>query len=378
MQNKIFLSGLSFLLFMVLLRVGVTLAELKPLWNDELYSQVFGIEKLSYGQILAGAIPEGNNCPLFYVLQKVVCDVTGYHFPQVWKGEWNVSEPNGQFILRLMPNLFMSLAVAAIFYFFSVGYSPWAGIYAFFTAMSSVMVWVYWVEARPYALWFFLTVLQCLFYLQFSRQKIKNEQHWVWLGITNLLLSLAVVFGVVQVLIVSILLYMFHEKELTKYFFSAILPLGIGSFYYFHSPKYNFILPRDWASLIFDNVPLEWLLIVSGFGVAAALGFFSGQKEKAGVNFGIFTGATLTAVLALIGILGFKYNPHHESFEISSRYFVFLAAVGTVGVSLFSIVLFRHFAQSRWMKLNLAVVLGGLLLLRLIRTYAQVTALGVY
>ena len=68
----------SFLLFIILLTVGTSLAKYKPLWTDEIYSQVRSIEKLSYGAILLGPPGEGNTCPFFYLIQKTICDIFHY------------------------------------------------------------------------------------------------------------------------------------------------------------------------------------------------------------------------------------------------------------------------------------------------------------
>ncbi len=377
-RNKLLALGLSFLIFITLLRVGTWLGELKPLWNDEIYSQVFGIEKLSYGQILSGQIPEGNNFPLFYVLQKAVCDVTGHKYPHVWKGEWNVDEPSGQVILRIVPNVCMSLAIAALFYFFCVEYSLLAAVYSFFTALSAFVVWAYWAEARPYALWFCLTVLQGLFYLRLTRHKEWRESHWFWFCIVNILLSLTVVVGIVPVVIVSFMLYALRVRSLTGAIGATILPIGITAFYYSHGPTYNFLLPQDWSNLIFDNLSAEWLLLLLGFSIIVAFRKISHREKIPALSFAVFTAMMLIIALALLWYLNFKYNPSHESFQISSRYFVFLAGTGMVAVTLFGVEAIQFYYRDRWLKINLIMILVGVLILRLIRTYAQVTGSGIY
>ena len=86
----------------------------------------------------------------------------------------------------------------------------------------------------------------------------------------------------------------------------------------------------------------------------------------------------LFSVLVLIFYLNLKYNAHHESFEIASRYFIFLAGVGVVAVPWMGVELWQIFSHDQWMKINVVIGLGGLLILRLIRTYAQVSGAGIY
>lgn len=232
MKNNFLFQLTAGVLFVVLFAFGLLLAQLKPLWNDELYSQVYSVEKMSYAQILLGQVPEGNNSPLFYLLQKAVCDVAHFQLPFVWEKQWNIGQPQAQMILRLMPNFFMSLALAVIFYMIAVEYSWLAGGYAFVTALASSAVWVYWAEARPYALWFALTTLQILCFVRFIRHpKTRQLMRRFLIGI-HFLLSITAVFGAVQVFIVSWLLFLFYEKKLTHYVLLLFLPLALG-FYYF-------------------------------------------------------------------------------------------------------------------------------------------------
>jgi hypothetical protein len=333
---------------------------------------------LSYGQILSGKIPEGNNFPLFYVLQKAMCDITGYKYPHVWKGEWNVDEPSGQIILRIWPNVCMSLAIAALFYFFCVEYSLLAGVYSFFTALSAFVVWAYWAEARPYSLWFCLTVLQGLLYLRMTRHSEGRGSIWVWYCVINVLLALTVVVGIVPVAIVSIMLYILRARSLTATVLSTILPIGITAFYYSQGPKYNFLLPQDWSNLIFDNLSAEWLLLLLGFSIIVAFRKISHREKIPALSFAIFTAMMLSVALALIWYLNYKYDASHESFQISSRYFIFLAGTGMVAVTLFGVEAIQFYYRDRWLKMNLIMILVGILILRLIRTYAQIMDSGIY
>jgi len=69
---------------MICLAIGFKLAYDKPLWNDEIYTLVSSVSRVSYLDILLGRVKEGNNCPLFYVIQKGICDIARYSIPAPW------------------------------------------------------------------------------------------------------------------------------------------------------------------------------------------------------------------------------------------------------------------------------------------------------
>lgn len=380
MKRNFILKVFVVILFILMFSLGLGLSALKPLWNDELYSQIYGVEKLSYGQILLGHIPEGNNSPLFYILQKGVCDMTHFQLPFVWKGQWNVAEPSAQLILRLMPNFFMALALTAIFYALAVEYSLWAGGYALLTALSSSAVWVYWVEARPYALWFALSLFQVLYFLRFIRQRDKRPQTWQKLTVIHIGLSLTAVFGAVQACLVSLLLFGFYEKKLKRYLLILFFPLALGFYYFLTAPHYVFRLPPDPGALMWANFPVErlWLLVLCGI---FALFFDARQKKQLSpvlLHYGMLTALFFSAVLGIMVCFALTADPHWKGFVISSRYFIFLAPLGIVGTVVFLFELFKILAGERWMIINFTILAGGLLVLRSLKVIAEIFALGIY
>ena len=68
---------LAALIFVFCLMMGHALSLRRPLWNDEIYSQVVVVDVKSYADILFFRIKnlEGNACPLFYLIQKTVSDL---------------------------------------------------------------------------------------------------------------------------------------------------------------------------------------------------------------------------------------------------------------------------------------------------------------
>src|SRR5207244_2779711 len=126
---------------------------------------------------------------------------------------WNFNDQWTQFLLRISPNFFMSLTLTLIFYFFSRYYSIGLGVYAFLVSISSWMVWMYWVEARPYAQWFFLTTVQLLIFIRLLKEEKDNGRLWNMLLAVNIILSLTIMFSAAQILVVSSALMLFIKNR---------------------------------------------------------------------------------------------------------------------------------------------------------------------
>src|SRR3989338_3199932 len=124
---------IAVLLFVLSLAIGYQLSLRRPLWNDEIYTQVTVVDPKSYADIIFFRIKrlEGNSCPLFYLVQKGVSDLFQFQFPVLWQKEWAIDQPGAQVIMRLSSDVFMSLSIALLVYFFSRYYSIFTGIYAF-------------------------------------------------------------------------------------------------------------------------------------------------------------------------------------------------------------------------------------------------------
>lgn len=381
MKNLLTLKLTACVLFVLLFTFGLLLSQLKPLWNDELYSQINSVERISYFQILLGHVPEGNNSPLFYVLQKAICEVTHFQLPLTWQGQWSIGQPQAQVILRFMPNFFMSLALAMIFYVFAVEYSWLAGAYAFLTALASSAVWMYWAEARPYALWFVLTTGQILCFVCFIRNPQARLTMWRFLTGIHLFLSITSVFGVVQVFIVSLLLFVFYEKELTRYVLMLFLPLALGFFYFFNAPHYVFRLPDDLTVLIFDHVPIERLALMA-LCAMGALGLGCVEKTRGstalvahlGMLVVLFFGATAAIMLCLAMTVDLNW----KGFVVPSRYFIFLTPMGIIATVVFFFELIKKIKNHPWLMINCGILVGGLLIARSLKIMIEMCAMGIY
>ena len=196
----------SFLIFLFCSGLGFYRAQHKPLWVDEIFSQIASVNRSYVDILLCRRTAEGTVTPLFYLIQKVICDLSHYSLPEQWEtGHWDVADPRSQIILRLSSIFFMSLSIAVIFYFFTRFYSSLTGVYSFLVSLSSYMVWAYWAEARPYAHWVFFSTLQSLIFLMLSQGQGERRTLWNALIIVHFLLVLTVIFSLLQVAIVSFL-----------------------------------------------------------------------------------------------------------------------------------------------------------------------------
>ena len=387
----------TIILFVVFLTIGTGLSLQKLLWTDELFTQTHTIDPIGYQEILTGQFSEGNLCPLYYLIQKSVCIAFHYKLPFHWIGENSVYEPSSQWILRIPANIFMSLALALIFWFFARYYSLGAGWFALGVTLSSPIVWLYWVEARPYGLWFLLTMIQLLFLLYSLRQPQSNR--WILLGSVHILLSLCIVLSAPQILFVSLIFYLYKDRNPIKYLWITALPLTVCYLYHLlskqiyawlpstgiHNTPAFFSIPdlihyasKHWNLFIAPNMPSLWLLFFGvGIMVTASSNKKTLDKKEALVFLVLLCSLFATAILILNFFRNFSSIPANN-FSISERYFIFLAPSGIITFVLLSLDLWNAFRDDRWLRLSIGAGIGGILLVSFIQTFFYIFSLGLY
>jgi hypothetical protein len=375
----------TILVLLLCLMIGFWLASIKPIWNDELYTQINTIDTKSYGDILFLRFEEGNSSPLFYLTQKGICDLLRFRFPQEWNGEWEIQDLRSQLIMRIQPNLCMSLGLALLFGFFASGYSFASAVYALLIALSSFMVWAYWAESRPYALWFLLSMAQSLVFLLMLKQGRSNNSLWRILAVTHLLLALSVIFGVIQIVIVSVLLWISGEKNWKRHLLMTMIPAVICLFYYGVSPHYKFHFTDTPFEVIGASLPKDRLAILTVYAIFVLFYFLQKKMRwmKIFSDGAILEGAPYLVcsflMLAAAGIVVFLFKRSEtpgQGFMISNRYFMYLAPVGILAVSLSSLSMVRTSFRRKPVLLGIMMTLAALLIFRAIRTYSL--AIGVY
>ncbi|VAX35580.1 hypothetical protein MNBD_UNCLBAC01-670 [hydrothermal vent metagenome] len=376
----------SFFLFFALLIFGFYLAQHKPLWNDEIYSQVGSIQGQSYFDMLSGNIEEGSNSPLFYFIQKTICLITQQKLSFSGASNWYIIDKKLQALLRVASNVFMALAITLIFYFFTHYYSWKAGLYAFLVTLSSPMIWRYWVEARPYALWICLTVIQLVLFFTLIKNKDKRASLWKWFILTHILMAFTAVFSLAQMVILSMILWWFGRQKKWMlpsklYWIGTVLAIAICLFYYTQAPKYNFWFDQKNPplKLLTDCFPIEQIVICGIYGIFFIFFRKGNVAFREEGKYGL-TALVLTSLAAgaLMGIFIIKAVEYPNGFAVVSRYFLFLTPISIMVTTLFSVHLMRLFKNNFWMTINLSVVLSGLLIVRFMKTYLTIYELAIY
>ena len=376
------------ILFLACGTFGLFLAHSRPLWNDEIYSLVSSVGRMSYLDMIQGKIGEGNAYPLFYAFQKILCDVTSYEIPALWReGSWGYEHPYSQVFLRINPVVFMSLSIVVVFYYFSRHYSLARGLLSLFLSFSSYMIWVYWTEARPYALWVFLTTAQLILFLKLIQNQGSRRLNWIFLTVVHFLLSLTVVFSIPQIIIISLLLWILVEKRWRQYIFFAIIPLVIAGFYYWQSPKYQFCFGLTPEQLIRDCMSRDRFYIL--FIYIFFLGVFFCQKT---INFPrlfkddmilkdrpiLFLTAWMLAAAFLVLVIFKIYDTHGTAgFAVTSRYFIYLTPLGIIATTILSVDVIKSLSGNRWIQFLVTIGISYLLIHRFIKTIPDIRNLCV-
>ena len=373
----------SVLLFILLLLLGFRLAADKPLWNDEIYSQLASVENLSPGDILRGRISEGNTCPLFYLTQKMICGIAQYHSPSEWhKGarSWDFGRPVDWIVLRIGPVVAAALAMTAIFYYFARFYSWGTACFSLFLSLSSIMVWHYWAEARPYSLWMLLTTLQVLLFLAIVRVKEYRPRLVNGLAGVQVLLSFTVILSLPQVVLISCLLWFYGVRECKRYVFLLVLPVLIGLTYYAFSPQYPFGLIFSVEQYIRANIARDRLSLTILFAFFE-LGYtvFHRLRKKNWIEGSILDGLPVLWVLlgmiasacAVLAIFKLKQGTFVQ-FPVTEKYFIYFTPAGIIAATMFSDRIVRA-ARSRWWLCSLmALAIAGLTIPRFIKVVSDV------
>lgn len=347
-------------MWVILFAVGMWLAMHKPLWNDELSSQRVAIQEGSWGEILTGRIHELNNPPLYYALQKGVTSIIHLSFPDdLIKGLEPPIEkrkyflyvyPKGQIILRLLPDIFMTTAIVFLVYFFWTTKGVVVGLMALLSALSSEMVWRYWAEARPYPLWFLLTLLQAVFLIEILSESGSSSRVKFHLAVCHFLLAITVTLGFFQIIIAQAILFLFGQRQLKDYLWAGILPAGVALFFFsIRSPSHlsssNMLyMAMDPMDIIRQNFSLEQVSLLFFYLMA----FFCRRSWVGGRNDNekeVWKGLVHLPYLLismLLSALFFIYvywhwPGAHEGVPVYDRHFLFLSALGVVLVpSMFS------------------------------------------
>lgn len=377
------MSIISSLLFLGCLGIGFYLASHKAIWIDEMYNQIVSVAGRSYWKIIFvdPKSGDGNVAPLFHFIQKVVTTVAGYLTKPEWLTQQEVyASMKARIVLRITSVMSMSAAVVAVFYYFSRRYSLIWGIYSFLIALASFMVWAFWAEARPYALFVFFTTLQSLLFLELLvGQKGSLKRSWQQLCVVHVLLASTAVLSLIQLCSVCALLWLMGERDWKKYIFMFLVPLSIGLYYYSLTPQFTYYFKEGLLQLLNASFSKERMLIAIGFLVLWGQAFFCSKKSwkifwqemnahvlaKTSMVYFLY----LSSVLVGFFLLFLKFKMHEDfadGFQFPNRYFISLAPIGIIATTLFSIYIWQA-QQNKVGKVIVLLALGGVLIVRLIK-----------
>ena len=360
-------------LFTLLLFIGFLLSQHKLLWIDECFTQHVSVDRPSYADILSLHFPDGNKCPLFYVLQKLNSNIFSFNYPQGQaEGSHDASDVHAQIIIRIPSNIYMSLAMACIFYYFTRFFSLYTAFYAMAISLVSPMVWTYWVEARPYSLWFLLTTAQLLFYCSsVLPPKIKTGK---FIGFIHVLLVLTTPGSILQVSIITLMLFCKGVYKKRQLIFPWLLPMCIFLFYYFLVPVYKF-KTFNFMTCLFDAVMPEHLFV---YIIYAVIAWMLSNKHKEYSSNTFFLPVFLLFLLSGCFVLFIDLFTVNYQFGFFSRYLIYLVPADTLMFTLASYDLWQWTRKNVWVCMNLSIFLGGLLVVRGLMTYREILATALY
>jgi hypothetical protein len=364
---------ISAAVFALLLLTGFLLSRHKTVWSDEFFTQRATIDTRSYADILLLRFPEGNKCPLFYIIQKFTSNLFSYKLPvSRIQGLYAISDPRSQVIMRIPSNIYMSLALAGMFYFFTRFFSLFTAVFALCTALVSPMVWQYWVEARPYSLWFLLTTVQLLLYSSsVLSPQIKTNKPIYWV---HFLLILTTPGSIFQILIISILLLFKKGYKKQQLIWTLLLPMGIFLFYYFQVPAFK-VKTFFLYTILFKAVMPE-RLVVYGIYACSAWVISVKRKESSGNTFFL----PIFLLFLLSGYLLLLQHVFVNDFQFGffNRYLIYLVPADILMFSLVSHDLCQWSRKNSWVCMNVGIFLGGLVIVRGLITYRDIWASALY
>jgi len=238
------------------------------------------------------------------------------------------------------------------------------------------MVWAYWNQARPYALWLFLTTAQSLLFLMLHKDTAAGLKSRRALTVIHLFLSLTVVFSAGQILAVSFLLWRFKKVRMNDLIFMTFLPLLICLYYYAIAPKFLFYFKDSPLEVIGASIPKDRLFLLGVYGLLVGLAAVVSRMKKPGPFkfstegkiYAYFLGI-IFAFTALV-MLAFKLQGSPQAqFQVSNRYFIYLTPLGIIGITIFSHELYRMVQGKKFFVVLTVCVLVFFLAFRFYKTY---------
>lgn len=356
----------SLLVVLICFGIGSKLSEKLILWTDEIYTQVEIIDKSSYLDLVLLKSNGINQSPLFYLIQKAICDIADFRFPFKWNGERFMKDVDAQRTMRLSSNIFMSLSIGLIFLYFSTHYSYGSGVLAVLMTLSSYLIWSYWVEARPYSLWILLTVAQIFLFLDILKKSSHQRKFWVALGIVHIALSMTIFISVMQILTVSAILWFCVNKDWKAYWWVVIWPLVVNLLFFFKAYSSGVCFAGSLQDMIYFNFPADRLVFVLLFAV-----FLANKNKELESLKPFFLFAFVMLVLSVIMFYKLKMMETGNGSTIHMRHWLFLTPISIIATMLAFIHLTHMFRANKFILSTLFLGILGILWTGLSKVYTH-------
>jgi hypothetical protein len=417
MNRRVYSLLASAIIFAGVFLSGFFLSAGKPLWLDEHYSLIHSVGGASYREIFSGRTKwEGNNSPLFYALQKALCDLVSYsprglettqgrpvklrvpspdpkkaQYVQVMRFQDSIfyGDPFSNVYLRLISLFFMALAPASLFYFFALRYSMWLGAFSALLCMSSWLFWWYGFEARPYIHLFTLTVLQILAVLALAGRERDAGKLWRYLTAVNILLALVFTTSALQIMVAALCVWCYARPTINfqRLWWAFGLPAVIIGYYYILSIKTRYCWGGPlWHKFSFV-MSFEALFIIALLTLYVALSWMHRERKWRPSTWLRWLDKNehdqMRVVLCLAWILVFLYllallyvksrglSLEQGGAPWANRYLISLAPMGIVAMTFFGRVIVLAF-RPLWVRACFIVFLAGLVAWRFYVVYKLV------
>jgi hypothetical protein len=327
-------------IFLVVVVLGLWQSALRPLWTDEVFSQA-NVESVGLKKILLGRFGEGANSPVFYLVQMALTKAVGYRMPERARRTMLLADSRSMILLRAPAVLFVAATATVLFYYFAAHFGMIWGVLSALALLFSPELWVHMAEARPYALWCLLAVIQVLVALSLYSRGRARPGHFL---LVNVLLAFVMPISILQIVFLGGVLWVFGRQRSLLMASAVIVPVAIAFYYRSVAMPMHFSFIPD-AALILNNVPLDRILfLVFAFGLL----FLQSSLDKNRLGMGgdmRVPVAGLSVSLAMTALLlsyVFVAPQKGVPFGITSRYFFFLVP--------FSVVIYIFVARELWQK----------------------------
>ncbi|MBF0571784.1 MAG: hypothetical protein HQL12_07900 [Candidatus Omnitrophica bacterium] len=357
------------LVFSFFFSIGILLARHKPLWTDELHGQQVDIQRTSWPDIISGHTQDANKFPLHIMLQKAFLRLFNYKLAFVWDGSGLVVNSQAQLVLRILPDILMSVALTAIVLFFGYRSGFAGGAVAVLISLSMPMVWLFWAEARPYSLWFMLTVFQSLLFLDtVSKREINMPAlpfavvHWG--------LCLTAPLGLIQTIVCQGLLWCAQNKRIKFHLITGLVPLFLGTYYMIAQEKMSMCLFVSWQGIFLRNYPFEGLVFLGMYIILLFLSLHEKECRKYFLFGRIFLPFCLVFIaIALAGLFYTFWKAVPQSTPVAERHFIFLTPIAIIMTAAVFSDLWLACERLFWRRLGLIIIFAAGLLGQLLTTF---------